>query len=135
MSMKVLKDKNAGDTIVEVLISIAVVSMVLVGAFTSIRRSNNAIRTGHERAEALKVAETQIEYIKSNSATLYSLGPTCFDISGAMLSSPCYISPAGGVSYKIEIGHTPNTKDYLVTVSWDGLSGITNMEQIGYRTR
>lgn len=54
-----------GDTIVEVLISIAVVSMILGGAFVLTNRSLQATRSAQERGNAMKVIEAQLESIKS----------------------------------------------------------------------
>ena len=76
---------NGGDTIVEVLIAIAVVSAVLGGAFVSANRSLNMSRQSQERGEALKLAEGQVERVKSlgTSADLYgptTLSPFCIDI-------------------------------------------------------
>jgi type II secretory pathway pseudopilin PulG len=60
---------QAGDTIVEVLIAIAVMSLVLGGAFVSTHRSLQTTRDTQERGEALKVAQTQLEELKSLVAT------------------------------------------------------------------
>ncbi|MET1033162.1 MAG: type II secretion system protein [Candidatus Saccharimonadales bacterium] len=53
-----------GDTVVEVLISIAVVSLVLGGAFVTANRSLQGTRDAQERQNALKMAEAQVEKIK-----------------------------------------------------------------------
>lgn len=54
-----------GDTIVEVLISIAIVSMILGGAYVMTNRSLQATRGAQERSNALKVVEAQLEMLKS----------------------------------------------------------------------
>lgn len=54
-----------GDTIVEVLIAIAVVSAVLGGAFASTSRSLRGSRLSQERGEAVKYTEGQVESLKS----------------------------------------------------------------------
>ena len=61
------RGKQAGDTIVEVLISVSILSVVLVGCYTVV---NHSLQTGTEsaqRSEALALAQEQIEYIKNAS--------------------------------------------------------------------
>ncbi len=52
---------NRGDTIVEVLIAISVVSIILGGAYVTSSRSLGNIRGAQERIEALKLIEGQLE--------------------------------------------------------------------------
>lgn len=61
--------RQSGDTIVEVLIAVAVVSAVIVGAFTIANRSSQQIRASQERSEALKITASAVEMIKSNKST------------------------------------------------------------------
>lgn len=58
-----------GDTIVEVLIAIAVISLILGGAYVTTNRSLQATRAAQERAVALKLAESQIERVKAFAAS------------------------------------------------------------------
>lgn len=55
---------QTGDTIVEVLLAMAIVGLVLGGAFVSANHSLANSRQAQERGEALKIAESQIEQIK-----------------------------------------------------------------------
>lgn len=65
--MKLISIKNQfGDTIVEVLIAILVVSVVLTGAYGAANRSLGIIRQSQERSEALKILEGQIELLKDS---------------------------------------------------------------------
>jgi type II secretory pathway pseudopilin PulG len=57
--------QQGGDTIVEVLIAISIVSLVLVGAFVTSNRSLQSTRDTQEHAEATKLAEAQIEMARS----------------------------------------------------------------------
>lgn len=57
---------NAGDTIVEVLVCIAVVSAVLGGAFVTTRSSQVGVRNSQEHAEALKLIESQLEQLRGD---------------------------------------------------------------------
>lgn len=58
---------QAGDTIVEVLICMAVISLVLGGAFVTTRKSQLGVRNSQEHAEALKLAESQIEQLRPDA--------------------------------------------------------------------
>jgi prepilin-type N-terminal cleavage/methylation domain-containing protein len=53
-----------GDTIVEVLIAIAIISLALTGAYNSANRSIHQAQDSQERAEALKVTEQQVEILR-----------------------------------------------------------------------
>lgn len=58
-----------GDTIVEVLISIGIVSLILTGAYVTTHRSTQGIRDAQEHAEALKLAQGQLEQVRQNAHT------------------------------------------------------------------
>ncbi len=127
---------DVGDTIVEVLIVIAVVGLILAGAFVSSNRSTQVTRTAQERGEALKVAETQLERIKiakaTGAPTLATSGTFCFDISGAYFASTtCSISPLG-LEYRATVTAVSLNR-YSVRVEWDALAGAsTNKVQLDY---
>lgn len=83
---------QAGDTIVEVLVAMLVVSVVMAGAFVSTRRSSTATRRSEERVEGLKTAEEQVERLKvlagdpADNGSLFVPFPTAsneFCIDGA----------------------------------------------------
>jgi hypothetical protein len=56
-----------GDTIVEVLLAIAVASTVLGGAYVSSKNSLSGTRRSQERGEALKLLSGQIERLKEGA--------------------------------------------------------------------
>lgn len=66
---KLATHRERGDTLVEVLIAIAVVSLILGGAYVTTNRSLQATRSAQERAVALKLAESQIERLKALMST------------------------------------------------------------------
>jgi prepilin-type N-terminal cleavage/methylation domain-containing protein len=79
-----LKRLQSGDTIVEVLIAIAIISLVLTGAFSTTHASLLATRTSQEHAEALKLLEGQIENIRAYNVSPPSpinTEPFCIDVS------------------------------------------------------
>lgn len=65
--MHITSPSNQGDTIVEVLIAILIVSFILAGAYVTTSYSLTATRQAQERSEALKLVAGQAEQLKSIS--------------------------------------------------------------------
>lgn len=59
------KRKQAGDTIVEVMIAAAIAGLVLVGAYSAANKSSLQIRNAQENSEAQKVAIAAIENLNT----------------------------------------------------------------------
>lgn len=83
---------SRGDTIIEVLLAMMVVSLILGGAYVSASRTLNNSRQAQERGEALKVAQSQLETIKNKAnngdASLFSYANTfCIDSSNNLQPS------------------------------------------------
>jgi len=116
------RHNNRGDTIVEVLICILVISSVLAGAFAVTNQSLLEVQDSQERSQAVKIAETQIERLRgidlltatppevfcssdaapsSATSTTYEDSKTCyFDRNGSYLTagadgSGFTLSPSG----------------------------------------
>jgi len=100
---------HRGDTIVEVLIAIAILGAIIGGGYSIATRSLNGVRISQERSEATKIAESQIETFKSKfysaksepelfaalnlvvtphpgSADTVDVTPFCFSESGATIT-------------------------------------------------
>lgn len=135
-----------GDTIVEVLIAIAVISLILGGAYVTTNRSLQATRAAQERSTALKLAESQVERIKGLAASNPDLvfnGPTPFCISAATdqpvaaSDDACRVNEAGVATddepvFHITIDRLVN--DFTVTETWFNVSGRnTDSLQLRYR--
>lgn len=86
------KKQQAGDTIVEVLLAMSVIGLILGMAFGIANKSVQIGQDAQERAEALKIAESQLEVFKSEFAGSAPLqarteaNPFCLDPSTAVLS-------------------------------------------------
>lgn len=146
------KLNNTGDTIVEVLIALLVVSMVLASAFVTSNRSLNNGRQAQERTEALKTLESQIEQFKvletsygidTSSTTINCINPSGSMVSayspsksGAMQPNTVAADPFpgtytaackvqnGGVTFYLSIAHeTPASRDYIFRARWDKAGG------------
>lgn len=64
MSIRINKFTQRGETIVEVLIALAVLSAALGGAFAISSRSQKAVQANHERYEAELIANEQADLLK-----------------------------------------------------------------------
>jgi Tfp pilus assembly protein PilV len=142
-----------GDTIVEVLIAIAIMSAALSSAYGI---TNNSIKSNQESQEhgvALKLAESQLEQLKSHLKAEKTVpgSPASFCmytasnetnvevISGAMPNTNFSLYPANckldeGLAidrYNAVIIRTGDT--YKVHVDWDGPKGEVSSESLVYR--
>lgn len=135
MSKHIHKLTSAGDTIVEVLLAIAIVSAVLGGAYASTSRSSQGLRQSQERGEALKLAEAQLDqlkYLRSAGVQPPAVGQAfCVaDTTGQMefVDSP---DPGGACKagpddrYEIALAQTtnPSVLEYEVVVQWGKIGG------------
>lgn len=141
---------QAGDTIPEVLICLAILGLTIVSAYSFANRSQSMNRSAQERTEALKLADGQLEMLKAYTDThtklptndYFCLVPNAgaievVDIGSDLEANPDAIYPAecgAGVdsrySYAIwspskadaaDIGG--NGSSFAVIVNWDGITG------------
>ncbi len=112
-----------GDTIVEVLISITVLSLILTASYALANRSSQGVRQAQERSEALKLSEALLEKLKAQLAS----GVTP-DLEG------CLGSCEAGTDnrYKSEI-QQPNSATYVIVTKWDTLRGTEDTLSLVYR--
>jgi prepilin-type N-terminal cleavage/methylation domain-containing protein len=136
-----------GDTIVEVLIAIAIISMVLAGAFVMTNNSLQGSRGAQERTNAVKLVESQIELIKglatTNSQAVFGAGvPASFCVNNAVAvvastNAACTMNAAGAPTtaepaYRISVTRSGNT--FTVRNTWTTLRGNTTSNvQMSYR--
>jgi len=145
------RNHQAGDTIIEVLIAVAVVTSVLGIVYSTMNRNLTTIRRNQEQTEASKMAQSQIEYLKG----LYSVSPdkitneanNGFCINGVtVVSIPT--KPSGTLNgddltdystcvsnflrYVIKRNNT-DTKLYSVTVRYDAFNGGRSEVKMYYR--
>lgn len=112
---------SRGDTIVEVLIAITVMSSILGGAFVSARRSTNATRASQERVEALTIAQGQLERARASVSI-----PKCYKTDGSAENSDLSACQVNGL-YSPEITSTTvvaGFTDITVNVGWEGVGGM-----------
>jgi Tfp pilus assembly protein PilV len=139
MTLKRLQ--NTGDTIVEVLIALTVVTSILGGAYITSNRNLNNTRQSQERGEALKTAESQVERLKAlvatGSTTPFTVtGNFCMDSNNtvqtaavpndrpddfATYQAACVVQTAGPIYYAA-ISRASNQR-FTVTIRWDKAGG------------
>ncbi len=133
-----------GDTIVEVLIAVAVMSMVLGGAYSIASRSLSSIRQAQEHTVALKYAEAQIEQLKQMATNkgndyattpnnIFSYGSNFCSIYATVPTPGLYIYPdsnanctkSNGIPYHISISRTDSghVHKFTTLVHWDNIRG------------
>lgn len=79
---------NTGDTIVEVLIAMAIMGLVLTGAFVTVNRDSNTSVRARERSQALGITEMQLERLQSLAANkakaIYTVSPGIFCLDSSL---------------------------------------------------
>lgn len=140
---------QAGDTIVEVLICIAILGAVLGTAYVVANNNTKINISSQERLAAIKLAQSQIEYLRASDATIGALGTNfCFNTNGLRINnSPqsvdCTVDAAGNVTtqepkYNINISNTttyasPPGAEYSIIVTWDDMLGHQSNVTYGYK--
>lgn len=142
MSLSLKKLSERGDTIVEVLVAIGVLSLILAAAFVLTNRSLQGTRSAQERLNATKLVETQLEQIKHLAATdsdaIFGTGvpvtPPSFCIGSdgtvkVSSTSACQVGPDGGTPtsqpvYNLSVTRSGNT--FTVRNVWLSVSGRNN---------
>ncbi|HEX8182298.1 MAG TPA: hypothetical protein VF575_01705 [Candidatus Saccharimonadales bacterium] len=151
------KFNQSGDTIVEVLIALAVISSVLAGAFLVSQKSAQAVRNGQEQAEMLQILQGQVE--QTRSMALAETNP----VAGIFATSPRYFCVNDSDANNLQRANYPasfdignrNFDDYEADCKkgrynvigtydsgaktftfygrWDGISGGKNEVKLSYR--
>lgn len=152
-----------GDTIVEVLVCLAVLGLALGVSFATANRSLQMARNAQEHSEALQYLNSQVEMVRAaasnndlyNPALYGAAHPFCMtmpapDAPGDPTPPPQPVSVAAGGSctinerYELSITYDPapvatasgpiNQDIFTFTVSWDGIGTLgPQKEQLRYK--
>jgi type II secretory pathway pseudopilin PulG len=151
---KLLKNQT-GDTIVEVLLAVAIIAGVLAVSYATMNRNLVNIRDNQERTEATKLAQGQLESLfakwRSDAAQITSLGSGGFcinDVSVAPIAlggSAPNTDPTvdnligdygscrdGFYSYGVKVSDA-STNTYTAYVRWERVGGGLNQVLYAYR--
>ena len=135
---------QAGETIVEVMMSIAMLSIAIVGSIVVARQSLLIGQAANERTQAVKIAETQVERLKAASLSS-TVGTGVFGFTGSfciredltLVTAPtsnqadCSNTyfPSSSLSVTIDYDATGPTGSpfdddlFVISVSWDNVRG------------
>lgn len=139
MRIGIFRSQN-GDTIVEVLIAMAVISAVLGTSYAIVNRNTKSYQQVNEHSEALKLSERQLEKLRqiavgtdaSKKAAVFSgATPFCIDdVLHVNASTPC----TDGVDnrYTIQVLRT-GADQFESIVTWTGVTGGTDRVSLSYR--
>lgn len=144
---------HSGDTIVEVLIAITVLSMALGTGFAIVSQSNKGLQANKEQFQAQQLANQQVELLRASNAGGRDdfVGPNCL-LNGTPIivasGGSCSNMPMGGASiYTVDIscvsgatnGQTCDpapavgqTKTYSVLVTWENVKGAQSQLELQY---
>lgn len=141
LNMRQQRSRQAGDTIVEVLIAISIVSLVLTSAYMVTNKNSQTMQAVQEKTQAQKLVERQIELLRAASSvpattfcftddqvtTTSDLNQCVFDQSGAVSGDP------SDVRYHLSIApNTPSSDTYEIKATWDRLGGGTGNVTMSY---
>ncbi len=142
LSRKKMSIGQRGDTIVEVLISIAVVSLVLGGAYVTTNKSLMATRSSEERSNAVKLVESQFELLKGLAATdagatTIQGAPSSFCVTNASTvaastTAACKVDSTGaptGTQPVYNLSIVENNDIFTIKSEWDSIK-LDGKEQV-----
>jgi prepilin-type N-terminal cleavage/methylation domain-containing protein len=144
------KLQQSGDTIVEVLIAITIVSLILGGAYVTSHNSLNATQDAQEHANALQLAQGQVELLRTQATSgnpiFTTATPFCVTNAGVLKSatSACTVNSAGTTSsitaqniYVVQVvnrtGNGTGPYTFTTQATWPGLQNKTDQVQLMYR--
>lgn len=136
--------RQRGDTIVEVMIAIAVISSVLAGAFYMTNHSTRAVRDSEEHAQALQLLQGQLEQLRAAApTTTWGNLPRyfCFtstNVIKSLASATTYDCPASNYYSFVIIKPTAapaagETGLFTLKVQWDSVLSKKGNESLVYK--
>jgi Tfp pilus assembly protein PilV len=149
------KLNSRGETIVEVLIAIAIMSAALGGAFAIATRSQRTVQGNQERYQATLIANQQADLIKLAQADdgkkdkiktfTDSTKVFCFDSAGviqdptasdaASLDPQCLVDYGSPAAFQYRVRIQPNqtagvVDTFVITVEWDSISSESGVDSV-----
>jgi Tfp pilus assembly protein PilV len=117
-----LRLRQEGDTIVEVLIAIAIVSLILTAAYVISNKNTLAVQDNQERIQAQHLAEEQIESLRAKGSVTSG---ACFNTDDAselpIASCNSFTKWGTGAPYTVSITG-PVSSVYTIKVTWSALA-------------
>ena len=135
---KIHKLSESGETIVEVLISMALIAATISAAYVSGVNTTHMIQAANEKQAAVSLARQQIELIASDTNISSFTTGTCLLLSLSLgsisngTSNDCNIT-VGAVSYYladtavVPVANGVDGNEYKISISWTGSSGPSSV--------
>lgn len=143
----VARSKQAGDTIVEVMVVVAILGLAFSIAYATATHSLNKTRNAEEHAEALQYINSQIELIRNDATdpqlqttgAIYCMDPTTD--KAVFSTDPSFLNICNNiglekiyniaVTYVKTIGQSSAPQDdvYQVKITWPGLSDLGQQQE------
>lgn len=143
MLKNLFKNRNqSGDTIVEVMLVVAILGLTFGAAYSIASASVAKTRNAQEHAEALQYLNSQVEMMRSTSADqivpVANLGPFCIESpSGTprVLPHPsCAFGTEGRYQVQINYDEALGQNVYVFQVDWAGVANLgPQRERISYK--
>jgi len=122
---------NKGETIVEVLISLALIGVTITAAYVSVVTTFHNIQYSQQKQDAVSLAKSQIEKIAASSTK-----------STVPSSSSCYPMDSytdckydNAPYFVIAITQSPSAPDYKITITWKTPSNSNAVVTMYYTKR
>jgi hypothetical protein len=119
---------NKGETIVEVLISLALIGVTITAAYVSVVTTFHNIQYSQQKQDAVSLAKSQIEQIAASSTK--STVPSCYPMDSY---TDCTYDYAP--YFVIAITPSPSAPDYKITVKWKTPSNSNAVVTMYYTKR
>ena len=123
--------RERGDTIIEVLIAIGIVSLVLTSAYALTNRNIQISQEVQEQAYAQKLVERQVELLRA--ASIKPTADSCFSTAGVIVSGTACNVTNGGADYTLLLHHLTAVNQYSVQAKWQTLDGKTANVTVYYQ--
>lgn len=141
--MKLFKNRNqSGDTIVEVMLVVAILGLTFGAAYSIASASVAKTRNAQEHAEALQYLNSQVELMRSTPAdrigAAASFGAFCIELpTGTPRNTPhpsCSFGPGGRYVVQINYDEASGQNVYTFQVDWAGAANLgPQRERISYK--
>ena len=120
---KNMRLSNSGETIVEVLICVALIAITITATYVSGVDTMHKIQSAKEKQNAVSLARKQIELIASDTAKPTS--GTCLLLSSGAIATGTCNTTIESIKYNISdtIMSSAPANTYKIDISWNGSTG------------
>ena len=142
---------EGGDTIVEVIVAIAIVSQVLAAAYVLSNHNVLTIQDSQEHSQAMQDIQSEIEMLKNaDGAGITTSTSNCYDLDSShstfdkVVSNACTFNANGqydsttepyyNLSVSSDGAAPPTPKLYTIAASWNDVFGHRGNVTMHYRT-